>query len=132
VDEQTADALLMLVADEASPATAAAAPDNVPPPLAHAGGADGGAQLVVVARGGADGADAYINPTDAAQRLFEVIDRDGNGELTRAEVIRTIRDAARSNNTALLGEMRDLLGLPPSIHQEDESHVIFERGIVGG
>ena len=106
-------------------------PRNLGPWKLFASGADG-AQLVVVARGGADGADAYINPTDAAQRLFEVIDRDGNGELTRAEVIRTIRDAARSNNTALLGEMRDLLGLPPSIHQEDESHVIFERGIVGG
>ena len=90
-------------------------------------------QLVVVARGGAKGADAYINPTEAAQRLFKAIDRDGNGSLTRAEVIRTIRDASRSNNQALLHEMRDLLGLPPSeVHQEDESHVIFERGTVGG
>lgn len=127
LDEQTADALLMLVADEDNPG--ASSVHDAPPPLVsqRKDAAAATSQLVVVEGGGAKGGDAYNDPTEAAQRLFNAIDRDGNGVLTRAEVIRTIRDAARSNNTELLGEMRDLLGLPPSVQQEDESHVIFER-----
>jgi len=53
-----------------------------------------------------------------ARRAFELIDKDGNGKLSRAEVILAVRrDVA----------VRVLLGLPATIRQEDGSRDAFER-----
>ena len=64
---------------------------------------------------------------ESVRRLFVAIDRDGNGQLTRAEIIRTVRDATRTNNVALLSQLKEGLGLTGTITQEGESHAIFER-----
>ena len=49
-------------------------------------------------------------------RAFDAIDANGNGVLSRAEVIKALRDSE---------EVRTLLGLPAQIH--DETREVFEN-----
>ena len=64
-----------------------------------------------------------------AKALFDVLDRDHDGKLTRAEIIRTIRQLSRSDEEADQATMQQLtstLGLPSGITQEGESRTVFE------
>jgi len=75
-----------------------------------------------VAAGGVHGGEAtpspHVTTAAMARRAFELIDRDGGGTLSRAEVILAVRrDVA----------VRALLGLPATIRQEDGSRDNFER-----
>ena len=53
-----------------------------------------------------------------AKQVFDMIDRDHNGLLTRAEIIVGVRKNP---------ELRHLLGLPDHIRQEDGSRDLFEQ-----
>ena len=57
-------------------------------------------------------------PTVERREAFRLIDKNGNGRLSRAEVIQAVRrDAA----------VRSLLGLPATIRQEDGTRDVFEK-----
>ena len=56
------------------------------------------------------------------RRLFDVIDRNGDGMLSRIEVIKTI-----NGSPALAHELHELLGTPEHIRQEDGTRDVFVR-----
>jgi len=62
--------------------------------------------------------------------LFDLLDRNKDGNITRIEVIRTIRDAGKTNDSALLQQLEDTLGLPDAIKQEhgrDQFEKVFQE-----
>jgi hypothetical protein len=56
------------------------------------------------------------------QELFNVIDRNGDGEISRTEFVKSIND-----DQDLARELHDLLGLPEHIRQEDGTRDAFVR-----
>ena len=68
--------------------------------------------------GGAAAGDSYQTPRINVSTAFDLIDRNGDGVLSRAEVIKALRDNA---------DVRQLLHLPAHIRQEDISRTEFER-----
>ena len=68
--------------------------------------------------GGGGSAGAAAKRASMARRAFELIDKDGGGTLSRAEVILAVR-----RDTTV----RTVLGLPAVIHQEDGSRDRFEQ-----
>ena len=62
--------------------------------------------------------------------LFDLLDRNKDGDVTKAEVILTIREAGKTNDVALLQQLEDTLGLPDAIKQEhgrDQFEKVFQE-----
>ena len=51
--------------------------------------------------------------------LFDLLDRNKDGDITKREMILTIRKARKTNDLALLQQLEKTLGMPKNIKQED-------------
>ena len=59
-------------------------------------------------------------------KLFNILDKDQDGRLTRLEIIKRMQKAVQAHDDALLREIRDALGLAGTLDQEDGTRDAFE------
>ena len=86
------------------------------PPLAKSNSADLVAQIKASSKAKEEG-DAGVC-TAIVHAAFKLIDKNGDGVLSRIEVVKALRDSA---------QVRKLLALPEKIRQEDGTRDLFER-----
>ena len=86
------------------------------PPLAKSNSADLVAQIKASSKAKQEG-DAGVC-TALVHAAFKLIDKNGDGVLSRIEVVKALRDSA---------QVRKLLALPEKIRQEDGTRDLFER-----
>ena len=60
----------------------------------------------------------------AVQAVFDLVDKNQDGSLSRIEIIKALRDTAESQTSPLLCK---LLNLPTKIQASNDTHAAFER-----
>ena len=65
--------------------------------------------------------DAYENMVSAVQAVFDLVDKNQDGSLSRIEIIKALRDTAESQTSPLLCK---LLNLPTKIQASNDTHAV--------
>ena len=63
--------------------------------------------------------ESSIATVDRAKDLFNLMDRNKNGLITKSEIIKFIRDVSKKNDEVLIRELRETLGLPGHVRDQD-------------